>query len=84
MFDIPVIDMAATGENIRRLRERSGKSVRDLQYILGFTSPQAIYKWQHGETLPTLDNLVILSAIFHVSMDEIIVVEECQMELLSA
>ena len=48
-------------------------SVRQLQDVFGFTTPQAIYKWQHGTAMPTLDNLVILAAVFHVHMDDIIV-----------
>ena len=45
----PVIDLAATGENIRRLRLERGMSVRDLQSYFGFEEPRAIYKWQKGE-----------------------------------
>lgn len=49
--------------------------MRDLQDIFGFATPQAIYKWQHGTALPTIDNLVILAAIFDVAMDDIIVID---------
>ncbi|MEE3400279.1 MAG: helix-turn-helix transcriptional regulator, partial [Eubacterium sp.] len=42
--------------------------------IFGFATPQAIYKWQRGMTLPTIDNLVVLATVFGVTMDEIIVV----------
>ena len=75
MFVFPTIDLVATGKNIVRLREESGLSVRELQDIFGFTTPQAIYKWQHGAALPTIDNLIVLSTIFKVSMEEIIIVE---------
>ena len=61
MMQMPAIDMIATGRNILRLREEAGLTVRDLQEIFGFTTPQAIYKWQHGTALPTIDNLVILA-----------------------
>ena len=67
--------MVATGKNILRLREESGLSVRNLQEIFGFATPQAIYKWQHGTAMPTIDNLIVLSAVFQVSLDEIIIVE---------
>jgi hypothetical protein len=50
-------------------------SVRDLQDVFGFATPQAIYKWQHGTAMPTLDNLVVLAAVLGVAMDDIIVVE---------
>ena len=49
---VPVIDFKATGQNIKTLRKSAGISVRDLQAVLGFTNPQAIYKWQNGDSLP--------------------------------
>ena len=76
MISIPTIDMAATGRNIARLRRRSGLSIRELQEILGFSTPQAIYKWQRGDSLPTLDNIVVLAAVFDVTVDEILVYKE--------
>ncbi|MBR7019703.1 MAG: helix-turn-helix transcriptional regulator [Lachnospiraceae bacterium] len=75
MRAIPAIDMAATGRNIARLRQCAGLTVRDLQAIFGFATPQAIYKWQRGTAMPTIDNLVALAVIFGVSMDEIIVTD---------
>lgn len=74
MFTMPTIDMVATGRNITRLREAAGLTVRDLQDIFGFATPQAIYKWQHGTAMPTIDNLVVLSAALEVSLDAIIVI----------
>ncbi len=73
MNRFPSIDMAATGANIAALRRTTGMSVVDLQNIFGFSTPQAIYKWQRGEAMPTLDNLVVLAAVFGVSMDDIII-----------
>lgn len=75
MFHMPAIDMAATGRNIVRLREAAGLTVRDLQDIFGFATPQAIYKWQHGTAMPTIDNLVVLAAVLDVTMDDIIVID---------
>ena len=72
---VPVIDLRATGQNIKNLRVAAGISVRDLQNILGFTNPQAIYKWQNGDSLPSIDNLVILATVLGVTIDEILVVE---------
>lgn len=76
MFIKPAINMVATGRNITRLRKDAGLSVKNLQDIFGFATPQALYKWQHGTALPTIDNLVVLAAILDVSMDEIIVVDD--------
>ena len=75
------INLIKTGENITELRKRAGLSVRDLQEAFGFTSPQAIYKWQRGMCLPTIDNLVILAFFFKVKMEEIIVVERDGMRM---
>ena len=76
MANLPVIDMVKTGQNIGRLRKQAGLSVRDLQDILGFATPQAIYKWQQGAALPTLDNLVVLAAVLQVRMDDILVITD--------
>ena len=72
---VPVIDLRATGQNIKNLRVAAGISVRDLQAVLGFTNPQAIYKWQNGDCMPSIDNLVILAAVLGVTVDQILVVE---------
>ena len=74
-MEIPFVDTVATGRNIDRLRIAAGMSVKDMQMIFGFATPQAIYKWIHGSSMPTIDNLVILAAMFGVTMDEIVVVE---------
>ena len=72
---IPAIYLIATGQNIERLRKDAGLSVKDLQEIFGFSTPQAIYKWQHGTALPTIDNLVILAIVLNVTMDDIVVLD---------
>ena len=72
----PVIDLKKTGENIKYLREARCISVVDLQSFLGLASPQAIYYWQRGVNLPTVDHLYALSRLFKVSMDDILVPQE--------
>ena len=68
------IDTAATGMNIWNMRTQRGISVRQIQDRCGFSGPNAVYKWQNGECLPTVANLVVLSEMFGVKMDDIIVV----------
>lgn len=75
MSEIPRIDMQRTGQNIITLRKKKGISVKDLQKIFNFGTPNAIYKWQRGEALPTIDNLIVLSSVLSVSMEEIIAME---------
>ena len=76
MVNLPVIDMIGTGQNIARLRKQAGLTVRDLQDVFGFATPQAIYKWQQGVALPTIDNLVVLAAILQVRMDDILAITD--------
>lgn len=73
MKPYPVIDAAATGNKIRQLRVERGLSVRDLQGYFGFEEPRAIYKWQKGESLPTVDNLYALGALLEVPLEQILV-----------
>lgn len=72
-----VIDKKETGHNIWNLREAKGLSASELAEFMEF-SVNNIYKWQNGQTLPTLDNLVALSGILEISINEIIVVREEQ------
>lgn len=74
--DFPVIDLAATGQNIIRIRKALGLSVRDIQQWFGFEEPQAVYKWQQGKCLPTVDNLLALSILFGIPMNQIIITKQ--------
>ena len=76
MCVMPVIDMVKTGQNIVSLRKKEGLSVRDLQDAFGFGTPQAIYKWQQGLALPTIDNLVALAMLLNVAVDDILVIDK--------
>ena len=78
---IPTIDMVRTGQNINRLRKNAGISVKDMQQIFGFATPQAIYKWQHGTALPTIDNLVVLAAVLGVKIDDILIMTDMQISM---
>ena len=82
MKRFPVIDPIATGKNIIRLRVERGMSVRDLQAYFGFEEPQAIYKWQQGKSLPSVDNLYALGALFEVPMEDILVSRTSQLNLI--
>ena len=78
----PVIDLTATGNNIKRLRVERGLTVRDLQDYFGFEEPRAIYKWQKGQSLPSTDNLYALAILFEVSIEDILIQKkECHHSL---
>lgn len=69
----PTINLKETGMNILKIRKEKNISVKDLQNYFGFEQPQAIYKWQWGECLPTVDNLYALSILFNMSINQILV-----------
>ncbi len=69
----PVIDPDATGKNIIALRKARGLTVKDIQQFFGFEEPQAVYKWQQGKSLPTVDNLLALSVLLGVTIEQILV-----------
>ena len=73
---MPIIDIKATGRNIVRLRNHAGITIKKMQDILGFGTPQAIYKWQRGDALPTIDNMVVLADMFNVKIDDIIIITQ--------
>ena len=72
MTTIPRINTVETGRNIRRFRRDRGLSIQDVQNAL-LVNRQTVFKWQRGDTLPTLDNLVILAELFNVKLDDIVV-----------
>ena len=73
MKTFPVLDPVATGARIRELRNANRLTVDDVREFLGLESTQAIYKWQRGESLPTIDNLYALSTLFGTSVDDILI-----------
>ena len=72
---MPRIDIAATGNNIKKMMKKNGMTVKDMQTIFGFSTGQAIYKWLQGKCLPTIDNMVILAKIFNVKVDDILIMQ---------
>lgn len=71
-MEYPVLDAKATGKRIRNLRKAKHLKVEDISRFMGFESVQAVYKWQRGESLPTVDNLYALGKLFGTSVDDIL------------
>ena len=68
-----VIDMEKTGNNLHKYAYASGYSVKDIQQYLGLACPQPVYRWFKGTILPSVDNLLRLSELFHVHMEDLLV-----------
>ena len=76
LWSYPTSNLEETGRRISFLREREGYTVKEVAEILGFSSAQAVYNWQKGKSLPTMDNALILARLFHVSIEDILVTNE--------
>ncbi len=71
-MDFPVLDAKATGARIKELRVKRHLTVEEIARYMGFESEQAVYKWQRGDSLPTVDNLYALSRLFETTVDDIL------------
>ncbi len=71
-MEYPVLDPKKTGARIRQLRIESHLKVDDVARFMGFETGQAIYKWQRGDSLPSIDNLYALSRLFGTTVDDIL------------
>lgn len=71
---MPTIDMMATGQNIKDKRIRAGMTVADVTSACG-VSAAAVCKWQNGQSVPTIDNMIILAAIWNCKIDDIVVIQ---------
>ncbi len=67
-----VIDVRRTGEMIGLKMDLMDMRPVDLAGLLG-VSVQAVYKWTSGTSLPSLDNLVLLSSVLETPIDDLIV-----------
>ena len=68
----PLINKRETGVNLRRIMDKCGISVKDVQKYLGLSSVQSVYHWLNGITMPTIDNLYALSELLQVPIDAIV------------
>lgn len=71
----PMINLEKTGNNIKLMREEKGFTVQKLADFMEFEAVQAVYNWQSGKTLPSLENLKLLSELFGKSLEEILIFE---------
>ena len=69
----PVVNMVKTGQNIKRIMQVRGLTVKSIQEFLGLGTSQSIYHWFDGRSMPTLDNLYALSELFRLPVDAILI-----------
>lgn len=76
MCNRKMLDPIATGQNIRKIVKESNLKATDVQRACGFTTVQGVYRWYSGKSMPNLDNLVILSGLLDVAIDDILVTHQ--------
>ena len=59
------------GNKLLELRKKFGLSQEELAEKLD-VSRQAVSKWERGESLPDTDNLITISKLYDVSLDELV------------
>ena len=75
------IDMRRTGLKLQRLAKQNGYSVEDIRKYLCLSCPQPVYRWYKGTILPSVDNLLRLSELFRVHMEELLVKKHTESQL---
>lgn len=78
-YSFPVIQGEKTGKRLRDMRKGKGIKVATVCAYMGGISEQAVYKWERGACLPTIDNLLALSHLYQVRMEDLLVYEEAEM-----
>ena len=70
-MDYPVIDPVGTGTNIKLLIKNSGNTITGIGRMLGIADMSTMYKWLRGDALPGIDNMLALSILLNVSINDI-------------
>ncbi|MBP3449481.1 MAG: helix-turn-helix transcriptional regulator [Spirochaetaceae bacterium] len=80
-YQKPVLDLTATGAKIKSIMKLRGVSPRQVQIILNFPFVQTIYNWFSGKNMPSIDNLIVLSEILEVSINDLLVTNTVEIEI---
>ena len=67
------IDQEKTGKKLKFMLESEGYDVKYIQNYLHLSCPQSIYRWYKGKVLPSIENMVALSRLLHMHVEELIV-----------
>ncbi len=76
LMTYPNIDMIQTGLQLKKYINQAGMSIKDIQEYLHLSCPQPVYRWIKGKILPSVDHLLMLSELFGVHMEKLLVKKE--------
>ena len=57
--------------NLKYLRKKNGYTQEQIAERIG-VSRQAVAKWERGETLPDIDNVISLAGVYGVTVDSLV------------
>lgn len=63
--------MNKIGENIKEIREQRQVSEYDIERNIGIPH-QVQYRWEKGENLPNIEQLIKLADYYCISIDELV------------
>ena len=69
------VDLKKTGTQSETICRENGYNAIEIASSLN-VSHQSVYKWFSGKSLPTLDNVLFLSQLLKVRVEDFIVYEE--------
>jgi len=70
-----MLDCIKIGQKICRLRTNQQMNQEELAHLL-YVSRQAVSRWEVGDAMPSIDNVVELSKIFDISIEELLCIHE--------
>ena len=70
---MPRVDMTETGKRIKGMCDDRGMTAVDVAQAVGVTTV-AVYKWFRGASVPSIDNVVVIAAMFGAKIDDVIAV----------
>ena len=75
-----LINIRETGHHLKMLCEQNNVTAALIQNIFQFKSPQTIYRWFRGETLPSVEYLLILAELFNQPLEELLILNNSAAE----
>lgn len=75
------IEPKRIGQRLKELRNRQGFTAKQVAQAL-CVSANAVYKWEAGITVPSVDNFYLLSCVYETDLDHLIL-GDCPFDWLS-
>ena len=75
-----MLDLISIGNRIHEYRTKLDVSQEELANML-YVTRQAVSRWEQGQILPSVDNICQLVAIFHISVEQLLLNYDDTLEL---